>query len=77
VFSPFIVDSTITLTRRILHKERIWEAHKSHYYQRLVRLGWEHKKTVLWEYVLMGVCAASAVWAVHLSPRGQWMLLGF
>jgi UDP-N-acetylmuramyl pentapeptide phosphotransferase/UDP-N-acetylglucosamine-1-phosphate transferase len=75
VFSPFIVDATVTLFRRIIRGERFWEAHRSHYYQRLVRLGWGHRKTVLWEYVLMLASAASALWAVSLPPLGQWALI--
>ena len=63
VFSPFVVDATVTLLRRLLQGERIWQAHRSHYYQRLVQLGWSHRKTVLWEYGLMLTCVASAVWA--------------
>ncbi|MBE9562938.1 MAG: glycosyltransferase family 4 protein, partial [Proteobacteria bacterium] len=53
IFSPFIVDATVTLLRRLLAGEKIWLAHKSHYYQRLVQIGWGHKRTVLWEYALM------------------------
>ena len=29
VFSPFIVDTSVTITARILRGERFWEAHKS------------------------------------------------
>ena len=71
VFSPFIVDATVTLLRRLLRGEKIWEAHRTHYYQRLVLLGWGHRWTVLAEYVLMLACAGSAALAVHLSPAGQ------
>ena len=71
VFSPFIVDATVTLLRRLLCGERIWEAHRSHYYQRLVLLGWGHRRTVLAEYVLMLACAGSALLAVRLPPIGQ------
>lgn len=54
VFSPFIVDASVTLVRRILRGEKFWQAHRSHYYQRLAhQLGWGHKKTVAAEYVLM------------------------
>ncbi|MCP5159171.1 MAG: glycosyltransferase family 4 protein [Gammaproteobacteria bacterium] len=76
VFSPFIVDATVTLLRRLWHGEKIWEAHRNHYYQRLVLLGWGHRYTVLVEYVLMLACAASALLAVHLSPAGQTLLVG-
>lgn len=71
IFSPFIVDATVTLLRRLLQGEKIWEAHRTHYYQRLVLLGWGHRRTVLTEYVLMLACSGSAVLAVHFSSAGQ------
>lgn len=72
VFSPFIVDATVTLVGRLLRGERVWEAHRNHYYQRLVQMGWGHRKTVLWEYGLMLLCALSAALAVNMSPAIQW-----
>jgi UDP-N-acetylmuramyl pentapeptide phosphotransferase/UDP-N-acetylglucosamine-1-phosphate transferase len=75
IFSPFIVDATVTLLRRLLRHEKIWKAHKSHYYQRLVRLGGGHRRTLLWEYVLMVACAASAFYAKQLSIQGQQLLI--
>ncbi|MBK8750582.1 MraY family glycosyltransferase [Candidatus Contendibacter odensensis] len=74
VFSPFIVDATVTLLRRLLHGEKVWEAHRSHYYQRLVLLGWGHRRTVLAEYALMLACAGSALLAVSLPPTAQAVL---
>lgn len=71
VFSPFIVDASVTLLRRLWRGEKIWEAHRSHCYQRLVLLGWGHRRTVLVEYALMLACAGSALLAVWLSPAGQ------
>src|SRR2546425_1197319 len=47
VFSPFIADATATLFKRMLARERFWEAHKKHYYQRLVRIGGSHPGTAL------------------------------
>jgi UDP-N-acetylmuramyl pentapeptide phosphotransferase/UDP-N-acetylglucosamine-1-phosphate transferase len=61
LFSPFVVDATITLVRRLVQKQKIWEAHRSHYYQRLVLAGWGHKRTVLVEYGLMLLCGALAL----------------
>jgi UDP-N-acetylmuramyl pentapeptide phosphotransferase/UDP-N-acetylglucosamine-1-phosphate transferase len=66
IFSPFIVDASVTLLRRLWRGERVWQAHRSHYYQRLVNLGWSHRKTVLRAYLLMAACAATA-----LSSRGD------
>lgn len=68
-FSPFIVDASVTLARRALRRERVWQAHKTHYYQRLVQLGWGHANTALAEYALMAVCGAAALWALG-QPRG-------
>ncbi len=76
LFSPFIVDATVTLLKRIYRHEKIWEAHRSHHYQRLVCLGWGHKKTVLWSYVLMLACSLSTIQLLQLSPTLQWLGLG-
>ena len=77
VFSPFIVDATVTLLRRLFRGEKVWQAHKTHYYQRLVQAGWGHRKTVLWEYALMSACALSAIWAVRRAETIQWWTMGF
>ncbi|MDQ6998487.1 MAG: glycosyltransferase family 4 protein [Mariprofundus sp.] len=79
VFSPFVVDATVTLIRRIMNKERIWEAHRSHYYQRLVQLGWGHKKTVLAEYVLMVLAGSSGLLLIfsHNNVLTYAVLLGW
>lgn len=61
IFSPFIVDATVTLFRRLLMGEKVWKAHRKHYYQRLVLAGWSHRKTVLAEYCLMISCGLSAI----------------
>lgn len=74
-FSPFIVDATWTLLRRLVRGERVWQAHRSHHYQRLVLAGWSHRKTVLWSYLLMAACAATAVAARDMSASDQWFLL--
>ncbi len=73
VFSPFIADATITLLRRGFRRERVWTAHRSHYYQRLVLSGWSHRRTVLWEYLLMSLAGASAVVAERAGGRAPWL----
>lgn len=64
VFSPFIVDASLTIARRIARRDRFWEAHHDHYYQRLVRMGWGHRNTALAGYALMLGCALGALWTV-------------
>jgi UDP-N-acetylmuramyl pentapeptide phosphotransferase/UDP-N-acetylglucosamine-1-phosphate transferase len=75
-FSPFIVDATWTLLRRLLRGEPVWQAHRSHHYQRLVLAGWSHRRTLLRAYLLMAACAVTAVAAPGMSVRDQWLLLG-
>ena len=57
IFSPFILDASVTLLKRALRGEKIWRAHHEHYYQRLVRMGWSHKKMTLAAYAFMLFCA--------------------
>jgi len=64
-FSPFVVDATATLLRRMARREKFWTAHREHYYQRLVRMGWSHRRLALAEYALMAACGASALALLH------------
>ncbi|MBT6275822.1 MAG: glycosyltransferase family 4 protein [Chromatiales bacterium] len=75
VFSPFIVDASVTLIRRAFARERIWEAHRSHFYQRLVGLGWSHRRTVVYAYALMIYSAALALIANTAPPWVQWVMV--
>lgn len=77
VFSPFIVDATATLLRRLLQGARVWEAHRTHYYQRLVRLGWGHRRTVLLQYGFMLGCCVSAGMALIAPVSVQWGVIVF
>lgn len=77
VFSPFIVDASLTLAKRMLRRERVWEAHKGHYYQRLIRMGWGHRKTALAEYGLMLTMACLATLALGKSSYVQTSSLMF
>lgn len=72
VFSPFIADASLTLMKRLAVGERVWKAHNQHYYQRLVRMGWNHRRTALAEYALMFVSGAAALWALGQTPDLQF-----
>lgn len=75
VFSPFVVDATVTLLRRALRGEAVWRAHRSHYYQRLVQSGWSHRRTVLVEYAIM-LASAGVALAIRDADAGvQWAVL--
>ncbi len=76
VFLPFIVDATVTLFRRICRRQKFWQAHHDHFYQRLVRLGWGHRKLALGEYALMAAACASALAAQQQGVVVQSAILG-
>lgn len=42
VLAPFLFDAGVTLVSRILRGQRWYQAHREHFYQRLVRQGWSH-----------------------------------
>ena len=65
VFSPFIVDASITLVKRGIRGKRIWQAHREHYYQKLVKGSFGHRTTALLWYALMFFVGTSALWAVQ------------
>ena len=76
IFSPFIADSTVTLIKRLLRGKKIWQAHREHYYQRLVQSGFGHRNTALSAYALMLTVGASAVWAGRQDPAVQsWIAM--
>jgi UDP-N-acetylmuramyl pentapeptide phosphotransferase/UDP-N-acetylglucosamine-1-phosphate transferase len=61
VFAPFMCDATLTLLKRLLRRERVWRAHREHYYQRLVRMGYGHRGAAYIEYAAMLGCAVVAL----------------
>lgn len=77
VFSPFIVDATLTLVRRLMRREKVWRPHREHYYQRLVLTGWGHRRTVLAEYVVMALCGGFALLYQYASEEWRLVILGF
>ncbi|PVX82299.1 MraY family glycosyltransferase [Paraburkholderia unamae] len=72
VFSPFIGDASITLIRRLLRGEKFWQAHREHYYQRMVRFGAGHAATALTWYLVMFVGTVLAVWTLNRPAALQW-----
>lgn len=75
VFAPFIGDASLTLVRRAARGEKVWQAHREHYYQRLVRLGFGHRGTAYIAYALMLLCAGLALYARSQRPSVQWAIV--
>jgi len=70
----FIVDSTLTLLRRMLAGERWYSAHRSHAYQRAVQAGWSHAVVTCGALGLTCVGAGLA-WVAVSRPVWTWLAL--
>ncbi len=75
VFLPFIADASVTLVLRLLHGAKIWEAHREHFYQKLVQLGFGHRGTLVLYGALMMGTASSALLALVRAPASGSALL--
>lgn len=75
VFSPFVVDASVTIARRLARGERVWIAHRQHAYQRLVLSGWSPRRLALAAYGVMLAAAASALAARAGSELIQYAIL--
>lgn len=61
ILGTFIYDATFTLIRRARRGEKLWEAHRSHLYQRLVIAGQSHRRVSLTYYALSILLGAGGV----------------
>lgn len=69
---PFVLDTAFTLVRRLIRRENVLRAHRSHVYQRLVIAGLNHRQVTL----LYGSLAlAGLIGAVLLAARIAWAAL--
>jgi UDP-N-acetylmuramyl pentapeptide phosphotransferase/UDP-N-acetylglucosamine-1-phosphate transferase len=74
VFSPFVVDASVTLVKRALRGAKVSEAHREHYFQRLIQMGWGHRNVALIEYGLMLAAGISALVVLHDTFPWQTLL---
>ena len=59
----YLTDATLTLALRILRREKFWQAHRQHFYQRAARGGMGHagvSRAVLVAGMALVMCAAAA-----------------
>lgn len=62
VLWAFLADTGITMLRRALRRENIFQAHRSHFYQRLVISGWSHARVSALYIVLSLLGSLFAIW---------------
>lgn len=74
--SPFLFDATFTLLRRLARGERVWAAHRSHVYQRLVATGLSHGAVSARMGLAAALLSAVAVAAARApDARAGWLAL--
>jgi hypothetical protein len=56
----YLADATITLVRRAIRGEKIWQAHRSHYYQRATDRGFTVSQVVAHVFAVNVALAALA-----------------
>jgi UDP-N-acetylmuramyl pentapeptide phosphotransferase/UDP-N-acetylglucosamine-1-phosphate transferase len=59
---PLIGDAIYTIIRRLLRKENIFQAHRSHLYQRLQQSGWSHEQVTICYLALTLVFTTVITW---------------
>ena len=62
-----LADATITLLRRLARREKVWEAHRSHFYQQATVNGFSVMAVSAHVFVLNLALAALAAWTI-VSP---------
>jgi Fuc2NAc and GlcNAc transferase len=72
----FIVDSTVTLLRRALSREKWYEGHASHAYQNAARQYQSHAKVTITVLVINCLWLAPLAWlSVRLPQSGFYLSL--
>jgi len=68
----YLADATITITKRALRGEKIWQAHRQHFYQRAVQGGASHARVAL----LILLSNVALIEAARWSQVSAWQGLG-
>ena len=74
----YLADATLTLLARLRRGERVWEAHRSHFYQRATDNGYRVIEVVARVFalnLLLAALAAASIWLV--AAPGSVLLLAF
>jgi UDP-N-acetylmuramyl pentapeptide phosphotransferase/UDP-N-acetylglucosamine-1-phosphate transferase len=73
----YLMDATLTLVRRAIRRERLMEAHRSHFYQRAARRLGSHKRVAQIILALnIALVALAAASAVQPDIQAIWLVVG-
>jgi UDP-N-acetylmuramyl pentapeptide phosphotransferase/UDP-N-acetylglucosamine-1-phosphate transferase len=71
IHANFILDTAVTLLRRITRGDRWLDSHREHFYQRLVRAGLSHTAVTSWEGFLLVIVSIISVLVARSSTTVQ------
>lgn len=71
----FVFDSVITFLRRLLKGEKVWQAHREHLYQRLIKSNLSHSFVTALYGVLSAIIVATMLGAIYME--NSQMLVSF
>ncbi|HEU4365301.1 MAG TPA: hypothetical protein VFT13_07525, partial [Candidatus Krumholzibacteria bacterium] len=69
LLSSLYLDAGLTVVKRLARREKVFQPHRTHYYQRLLQIGLNHKQVTLLEYLVTIMLGASALLYVR---AGAW-----
>ncbi len=71
----YLADATWTLGKRVLRGEKVWRAHREHFYQRAVQRGFSHD-TVAWRIAACNAILVILAVVAAVAPAEQsWITL--
>ncbi|GJL91008.1 glycosyltransferase family 4 protein [Hyphococcus sp.] len=73
IFLPLIFDVAWTLVSRVLRKQNVFDAHREHLYQLLMRMGVSHARVAVIYMGLVSLCAAAAIVMLTAAAALQWL----
>jgi UDP-N-acetylmuramyl pentapeptide phosphotransferase/UDP-N-acetylglucosamine-1-phosphate transferase len=66
----YLADATITLARRLVRREAVWEAHRTHFYQRATNGGFSVEEIVVRVFVVnLALAGLALITAIEPDPR--------
>lgn len=71
---PFLFDAVFTISRRALNGENVFTAHRSHLYQRLVIVGYNHALVTILYSMLGVVSTVSALLWLESDLSDEWVV---
>lgn len=72
----FVIDTAVTLLRRMIKREQWYAAHREHFYQRLIRSGKSHVFVTGWTIALQLVVFALMVLYLRVGVGARFLLGG-